>query len=214
MIIDKHKNARKRSYCPSCHYVQQNCLCASITEQSCHMRVIILQHPTESKHSKNSAKLVKLCIKQCEIIIGEQPQDFANIRAIKSPVYVIYPSEQAVPIESLKAMHSIPLSLSQRDDSPILPEDNQQPITLVFIDASWRKAYKMWQQNPWLQQLPNLTFTDAPKTQYQIRKHKRQTSLSTLEAVAYCLNQIENADTKALFKAFDAMIAMHNRYRP
>lgn len=85
---------------------------------------------------------------------------------------------------------------------------------MIFIDASWRKAYRIWQQNPWLQQLPNITFTNAPKTRYQIRKHKRETSLSTIEAVAYCLQQLENADTSVLFNAFDALIAMHNRYRP
>lgn len=193
---------QQRTLCPRCNYVQKNCLCEAITTQNCHSQVFILQHPSETKHSKNSAKLVNLCIKQCTVIVGEHPEDFAQVKSLPQPVYLIYPSERAQPIERLVS------------EQTKLISDTQKPISLIFIDASWRKAYKMWQQNPWLQQLPNLTFNHAPKTRYQIRKHKRASSLSTLEAVAYSLSQLENADTSALFTAFDAMIAMHNRYRP
>lgn len=211
MIDQSTKSPLKRAHCPRCSYVQKNCLCAAITEQACRTQIVILQHPTETKHSKNTAKLVNLCIEHCRLVVGEQPADFAQLNLNKIHTYLIYPSEQAQPIEKLTAANQLPLS--QRHSSSDSSQ-TQPPITLIFIDASWRKAYRIWQQNPWLQQLPNITFTNAPKTRYQIRKHKRETSLSTIEAVAYCLQQLENADTSVLFNAFDALIAMHNRYRP
>ena len=212
----------KRVVCETCRYVKNNCICSAITPQSSNIKIIILQHPLESKHAKNSAKLVNLCINHCQLVIGETCEDFAHIQEIvqeivqekvpqktqnrltqeqaQKQIYLVYPSLQAQNIEQFKTSQS--------------KYANRKDITLIFIDASWRKAHKIWQLNPWLQKLPTLTFANAPKTRYQIRKHKKETSLSTLEAVAYCLEQIENADTSALHNAFDAMIAMHNRYRP
>ena len=204
----------KRVVCETCHFVQKHCLCSAITPQRCNTNIIILQHPLEHKHAKNSAKLVNLSINNCQLVIGETCEDFADIQEklqkrtqnqltqgqTQKLTYLIYPSEQAQNIEQFETCQS--------------KCANSKDITLIFIDASWRKAYKMWQLNPWLQALPTLTFANAPKTRYQIRKHKKETSLSTLEAVAYCLEQLENADTSALHNAFDAMIAIHNRYRP
>ena len=163
--------------------------------------MIILQHPKEVDHAKNSARLVKLAIPQARILVGESPADFQPhlSSGFDSPnqAAVFYPSPSSRPME------------------PNLTEFQRSDVKqLIFIDATWRKAFKMWQLNPWLQDLACWHFSAPPPSRYQIRKAKVEHSLSTLEAVAYALEQGFTLDPSGLFELFDAMQAAQLRHRP
>lgn len=187
----------KRQYCSVCQYPKVVCLCHVIKPVNSRHQIIILQHPSESKHAKGSARLVGLCLSDARILVGEQPSDFDPLRhqlAHQSmATYLIYPSEHCQYIEQL-------VQDSTKAGQQIAP------CNLIFIDGSWKKAYKMLQLNPWLRQLPSLSFNQAHHTQYQIRKASRSDSLSTLEAVKYCLDTLDNINTEPLSAAFNAMI--------
>jgi DTW domain-containing protein YfiP len=129
-------------------------------------------------------------MKKASIVCGETSEDFEPLikalRLSQSPCYLIYPQPDCQFVESIG--------------------NKCQPSTLLFIDGSWKKSYKLLQLNPWLTKLPSISFCQADKTRYQIRKAHRDDSLSTLEAVAYCLDHLDDVDTKPLHQAFDAMI--------
>lgn len=181
-----------RNYCTICEYPQSVCICFAVEPAKCRQKIIILQHPAESKHAKNSARLLALCLDKVEIIIGELPDNFLEIakacHSAPEEFAVFYPSDCSAPLEQ----H---LSQFKRD----------MPGTLIFIDATWRKALKMWKLNPWLHTLNCWHFATPPSSRYQIRKASVENSLSTLEAVGYTLEQTQNTDCHPLYRIFFTM---------
>lgn len=162
--------------------------------------MFILQHPSESKHAKNSARLVKLILPQTQILVGETEEQFARLkqRVIAQPqsFHVIYPSTQSQPMES-----------NLKRFSPA------SAVTLIFVDATWRKALKMWHLNPWLSLCQQWHFAHPPDGRYQIRKTSVDGGLSTLEAIAYTLKSSFCHDDKALLDLFAAMQSHHLEHR-
>lgn len=89
--------------------------------------------------------------------------------------------------------------------------DFQPPTHLILIDATWRKAYKMWQLNPWLAELTAWRI-DAPQaSQYHIRATQLRGAVSTLEALAQVLKTAYHTDVAPLYRAFEAMQRGHFR---
>ena len=184
-----------RDYCKHCHYPKTTCVCDAITRIHSPVEIVILQHNKETAHAKNTARLVKLCIPETDIVIGNTAQcdaietlshEIASRRAA-----LIYPTDNSIPIES-----------TYTDDNPTSGIE-----TLVFIDASWRQALAMFRSIPWLQCLPAFHFSDAPTSRYDIRHTKLSYSLSTLEAVQYCLTTGWGIDAKGLASAQDKLIS-------
>jgi DTW domain-containing protein YfiP len=93
-------------------------------------------------------------------------------------------------------------------------------LRLVVLDATWRKSRKMLYVNPELQRLPRLALHDVPPSAYRIRKAHAAHQLSTLEAAALALAQLEgDADAyRPLLQAFDGFVqqqaALFSRLNP
>jgi DTW domain-containing protein YfiP len=109
------------------------------------------------------------------------------------------------------------------DLAPALDADLMaQPdrLRLVVLDATWRKSRKMLYVNPELQGLPRLALHDVPASAYRIRKAHAPHQLSTLEAAALALAQLEgDADAyRPLLQAFDGFVqqqaALFSRLNP
>lgn len=195
----------RRAYCQRCQYPVKTCLCAFIDEVVTKHQIIILQHPSEVSQAKGTAKLIGLAMPQAQIVVGETAADFAPLKAMleqhqhqhqqhqhqkHQPCYLVYPQKNSQAVETL----------GNRIGNEV------EPAILLFLDGSWKKTWKLLQLNPWLTDLPTLTFTEANKTAYKIRKAGRDDSLSTIESVAYCLDHLDNTDTKPLITLFKAMI--------
>ncbi len=88
--------------------------------------------------------------------------------------------------------HCVPTQLDARRLPPIAPASQ---ITLIVLDATWRKSRKMLHNSPGLQHLPRLGLENQPPSAYSIRKAHAPSQLSTLEATCTALAQLEgNAD--------------------
>ncbi|SHI04782.1 tRNA-uridine aminocarboxypropyltransferase [Ferrimonas marina] len=176
----------KRRYCPRCGRPQRTCLCAHIRPLIHRTPVHILMHPSELKAAKGTARLTCQILTQGQLWVGETEQDFAPLRqALKGfKPQLLYPGPQAQAVEQC-------------------PPDPDR--ALLLLDGTWRKTHKLLQLNPWLQQLPCLSFAHPPQGDYQIRKAHRSDSLSTLEATAYALHQLEGLDPAPLHDAFTAL---------
>ncbi|WP_025821835.1 tRNA-uridine aminocarboxypropyltransferase [Shewanella marina] len=162
-----------RDYCDNCNYPQNACVCYAIQPFQHRTEVIVLQHPSEVKHQKNSVRLLKLVMPELAIWVGESATDFAEqLTSIQDskPTFVVYPTDDSCDINSVQT---------------------SQDCRIIVIDGTWRKAYKMWQLNPWLQQYPVVHLAAESISQYTIRKAKRSDSLSTLEAVGLSIQALE-----------------------
>lgn len=180
-----------RVICHHCDYPQSVCICDLLCSVHSAQKIIILQHPSEVNHAKNSAKLIQLCVPNSEIWVGENPEDFSRliswISAQQESACLVYPNDNSKPLETT------------------ISRERCAPPALILLDATWRKAYKLWMNNPWLHTLPAWHFIHPPKSLYRIRKTSVTGGLSTLEALAYTLHFTQGIDTTPLLSTFTQM---------
>jgi len=164
--------------------------------------LLILQHPLEVGNAKNSARLLHLCVSGSVMATGEAFDagvlDNMLYAEGRTPVllYPATPGDAGLPV---------PPSM------PMLPVD---ALRLVLLDATWRKSRKMLYLNPALQRLPRLGLTDVAPSNYRIRKAHAPHQLSSLEAAAQALGQLEDAPGhfSPLLDAFDGFVAQQAAY--
>jgi DTW domain-containing protein YfiP len=169
------------------------------------VEVLILQHPLETSHAKNTARLLHLSLPRSQILVGEAFDDASLHTALQAPKYTLLLYPRATP--------------PQPDPSPApAPTQLKSParLRLVVLDGTWRKSRKMLHTNPWLHSLPRWSLDDVPPSNYLIRKAHRPGQLSTLEATCAALGQLEGNTHKyqPLLDAFDGFVAQQLACRP
>lgn len=199
-----------RLRCSQCLRAQSTCICALAQPVQSDVQVLILQHPMEVHEAKGTARLLHLCLgASSRIEVGEAfaPEQLHTLlhtpwkagNATRQAV-LLYPANDATDAASIQTAPQVP-------SSGIAP----QQLRLVVIDGTWRKSRKMLYANPLLQALPRLALDDVAPGQYQIRKAHRADQLSTMEAVAQALAQLERwapdaPQATALQHSFNALI--------
>jgi DTW domain-containing protein YfiP len=192
----------KRATCAACLRAQSACICHLVGPVAPRVELLVLQHPLEVANAKNSARLLHLSLAGSTLAVGEQFEPAALSamlhKAGRFPV-LLYP---ATPGDA-----SLGIAPPPQADSALLQDPSR--LRLVVVDATWRKSRKMLYLNPLLQQLPRLALRDMPASAYRIRKAHAPDQLSTLEAAAYALMQLEGdaARFQPLLAAFDGLVA-------
>ena len=191
----------KRATCAACLRAQSACICHWVRPLSSRAGLLILQHPLEVRNAKNSARLLHLCLAGSRLEVGEAfaPGQLAALLGAdgRTPL-LLYPDTPPAP---------------PAPPPPPRPED----VTLVVLDATWRKSRKMLHLNPLLQSLPRLALHDVAPSAYRIRKAHAAHQLSTLEAAALALARIEGDPGRyepllAAFDGFVQQLAAHDPY--
>lgn len=193
-----------RSYCHACGRLQSLCLCAHISAIDNAVSVLILQHPNESGHPKNTAQLTHACLLNSRLEVGEQ-FDEPTLQSWLSPQsWLLYPSTDDF-------SGSLVSSLTEANR---LSNSASTSLQVVVLDGTWKKTRKMLYLNPVLANLPRVSFAGAFASGYRIRKQKSQ-GLSTLEAIQLALRDYENAPNKyvPLQKVFDALMTQHEAFK-
>jgi DTW domain-containing protein YfiP len=177
-----------RTDCPRCAYPQQSCVCYAINETGYQTQIVVLQHPSEVKHAKNTARLISLVAPETETIVGEIPKDFCAVRGrlMSNPnAVILFPTATSLALD--ESMDSMPID------------------TLIIIDGTWRKAKKIWLSNPWLHEMRVCHLKSPISSRYHIRSSRQPDGLASIEAAASALSQLGERNTDALL---DALIAM------
>ena len=178
----------KRAICCQCNKALSACICASICALDNQHFLHILQDPSEQNKAIGTARILDLSLSRVKLSTGDlfDPTDFDL-----DNTFLVFPDEQA-------------LSL------PTLQESQQIDVNTQFIllDGSWKKAYKLLMNNPFLQALPKVMINVAGKSTYRIRKSPREDGLSTVEAGYYLLSELEHDENKftPLLNSFNKMI--------
>ncbi|WP_375753287.1 tRNA-uridine aminocarboxypropyltransferase [Vibrio sp. HN007] len=190
-------------YCLQCGKASKACICGWIKPIETDIELIILQHPSEVKHAKGTAKILTLSMKNSYLFNGEDFSSHNELNRILSDTnylnLLIYPKEEAVPIKQ-KASEWI---------------SESRKIRIILIDGTWRKAYKIYQLSKNLHSLDALDISDCKDGNYRIRKAPSETSLSTVEA-GYCAFSLldKQTDFTPLLLAFENMIDFHISQMP
>ncbi|BCD97363.1 tRNA-uridine aminocarboxypropyltransferase [Marinagarivorans cellulosilyticus] len=197
LLLDSRRNRRmtQRPHCQICLYPLSTCICCAVAPVKSMANVDILQHPSEQKAAKNTARLVTLCMPKARVWMGEQADDFTELQSQLAtearPIVVVYPAAGSLPLEAF-------IKQQEKTQQPALA------LRLLFLDGTWKKAYKLWQLNPWLQQYPQISI-ETTTSQYHIRKAPKAHYLSTLEAVAICLQKAEHCNVQPLYDCLHQM---------
>jgi DTW domain-containing protein YfiP len=196
----------RRATCDACLRAQSACICRFVTPVASSVELLVLQHPLEVRNAKNSARLLHLCLPGSRLIVGETFSDSELATALhgggRSPL-LLYPHTAGEAALGLPAPPMLAPSLLAEPDK----------LRLVLLDATWRKSRKMLYLNDALQALPRLALQDLPPSAYRIRKAHAPDQLSSLEAAAYALSQLENRPEHyaPLFGAFDAFVEQQSQ---
>jgi len=192
----------KRLFCPRCQRPQRACICQWVTPVAHATEVLILQHPLEVGHAKNSAGLLQLSLAHSQVVVGETFDAATLQAAMCEPKYTVllYPQSALGP-------SPVPDATRLQDTAN---------LRLVVLDGTWRKSRKMLHLSPLLQQLPRLSLDDVPASSYLIRKAHQPGQLSTLEATCAALAQLEGTAERMqpLLDAFDGFVAQQLAFRP
>ncbi|MDD2128408.1 DTW domain-containing protein [Pseudomonas sp. 17391] len=178
-----------RPRCERCQRPLDHCLCPLIPLLASRTRIVLLQHPSETAHALNTARLAALGLNNAELRVGEVFDGLDELLA--TPGYravLLFPGDQA----------QVLTAYTEVDD---------QPLLLIVPDGTWRKARKLLYLNPMLAALPRVTLGAVAPSRYRLRKAPEAGALSTLEAVVEALNVLEQpVSFDALLKPFDALI--------
>ncbi|GAB6263100.1 tRNA-uridine aminocarboxypropyltransferase [Photobacterium sp. R1] len=182
-------------YCERCGKAAKACICQWIENVDARTELWILQHPSEVKQPLGTARILTLSLPNARLWVGEDFSKHDEINTLLSDparhAAVLYPGEGAASLSQWAA-----------ECSP------QQRTTLILLDGTWKKAYKIWQLSANLQALPCVRLEAALEGNYRIRKSPKASGLSTVEAAYEALSQIEGESNKfqPLLNTFDRMI--------
>ena len=136
--------------------------------------MVVLQHPDESRHALNTARLAVLGLQNAELLVGEIFPQLETLIASSPSTMLLFP---AGPDE---AVDPVPES-TRTGGSPLL----------IVPDGTWRKARAIVRANPVLAGLPRLSLPEGAPSAYRIRKAPGLAALSTVEAIVRALEALE-----------------------
>lgn len=177
-----------RQRCARC--LRAHCLCALLPAAALAHRAefVILQHPLEQHEVKGTARLLSLALQRAQLLVGEDFTPPPNPEGRQE--VLLYPGEPAAGLAGLP------------------PER----LRLYVLDGTWRKSRLLLHRNPWLQALPRLSLQAATPSAYTVRKAHAAHQLSTLEACAAALQQLEGLDSAPLRQLQAGLVSALQRF--
>lgn len=167
-----------RAVCYQCRRAKVACLCGRIEKQPNKIKVIVLQHPDEVSNPKASCIIAELGLQLYQRWSGEDFSRHPGLNRLLdeylAQVAILYPSINSVELHAA-AGGGTACSVKY----------------LIVIDATWRKAKKIWSLCPRLQKIPAFKLPSGMLSNYRIRKQPEAGYLSTLESIVAGLRLIE-----------------------
>jgi len=186
----------RRPRCDRCALPLRTCVCGLVVHVANEVDVLLLQHPDEAGEAKGSARLLRLSLARCRVVVGAVFEP-AALRGLLggdvSGAALLYPADTPGPTAAA---------------APAVARE--RPRCLVVLDGTWRKSAAMLRANALLQSLPRWTIAPAAPARYRaLRKAPGPAHLSTLEAACAALADIEAAPARyaPLLAAFERFVA-------
>ncbi len=167
--------------CPRCLLQRRVCLCAAIPTVVTETRVVIVRHHLERWRSSNSGRLAHLALPNSEIVDHGGAGGVAVLPPLDG-AWLVYP--EGAPMRT----------------RPVPP-----PRQLIFLDATWSQARRMFRKLGQLRGLPILRLPEAPMPAARLRESPAPGRVSTIEAIAGALRLIEGEDAAAALEALFAV---------
>ncbi len=198
--FDINKGARPTCY--RCLRAMSQCLCHLAPPFQAHCNILILQHTNELKKYNGTARMVTSAITNSRLMRGIAfSQDKVKKHLANQKSYLLFPGATA------------------SDCSDVVLDENS---TVIVVDGTWSEAGKVLKFNPFLKELPYLTFSQPLKSNFLTRRQPKDHYLSTIESVGHLLkiNAIAHGldryceKYEKLFVMFDEMVEKQLSFFP
>ena len=175
-----------REMCWACRKSKLTCYCRWIRSQGrvqSKISFVILQHPKESKHLIGTGRLAHLALAESFLLDGIDFTNHAGVQELlsdpKRDCAILYPGPTS---------KNIRVALEATEPS--------KQLTLFVLDGTWDSVRSILRLSKNLQNLPRLSFAvERPSAYEGVRKQPRPDCLSTVEAIARVIEEVEGAES-------------------
>jgi DTW domain-containing protein YfiP len=174
--------------CQRCLF--QRCLCSEIPTIVTRTRVVIVRHHLERHRSSNTGRLAHLALPNSEIVDHGGRRLEAHDGGGLGGVAVLPPLDGAWLLFP-EGDHGVPA---------------EPPKQLVVLDATWSQARRMFRKIAALRGLPILRLPPGPMAASRLREAPGPGMVSTIEAIARALVQLEGTGGDELERLFQVAV--------
>jgi DTW domain-containing protein len=182
--------------CARCAQPPDLCVCEALAAVANHVFVLILRHPAEARAPLATAEIAAAQLRHARVVTGLSWSGLKRALGREDDPRrwgVLY----------LGAVHKLPrtgAALVAVDKAGAPLPDQKAALAglggIVVLDGSWSQAKALWWRNPWLLKLRRLVVNPpAPGAFGKARREPRPLAVSTLEAAAYALGDLEEDKT-------------------
>jgi tRNA-uridine aminocarboxypropyltransferase len=177
--------------------------------------VLVLQHPHERREPRATAAAAVAALRRAKLVTGLSWPNLAGAlgrRAEPRRWGVLYlGSVRPAAVGTDRTVIVLgPDGQPLGDPAPVLKSLDG----IVVLDGTWSEAKTLWWRNPWLLKLHRLVLNpQRPSRLGSLRREPRHDAVSTLEAIALVLREIEASPmaADALLDLLDQLIATQRR---
>lgn len=164
------RDAKLAKRCARCLYLPALCLCSALPRLLTRTRVIIVRHYREVTRSSNTGRLAHLALPNSELFDHGMPgtPPTALSRELLDGAALLFPGGEPI-------------------------GQGEPPRALVVLDATWSQARRMRRKVRGLEHLRTVSLTTAPTERPRLRASPGEGKVSTIEAIAYALGELEGA---------------------
>ncbi len=185
------------SACSECWKPQELCICETIRACATRHRVLLLQHPRETRSPLGTASLASLYLNNSVHRIGLSWRSLSSALGEQT-----HPQHWAVLYLGTKKKSqnkgSQPIN-NNAEPAPVFqvvsakgkPVDPREVRGVIILDGNWEQSKTLWWRNPWLLRLNRIQLRPEQLSLYgKLRRQPRKNCLSSLEAVATTLENL------------------------
>tara|TARA_R110002072_G_scaffold17942_1_gene67581 strand:- start:523 stop:1116 length:594 start_codon:yes stop_codon:yes gene_type:complete len=167
------------------------CICGLIEPLTLATRVVVLTHARDECKPTNTSRLVSLSLRESEVRtrgVSGSPMGTEGLLDPARTNLLLFPGPDSIPL--------------CREDYV-----DQAPVTLIVPDGTWRQARKVRSRVEGLSEIPCVRLAPGPPSRYRLRSQIEESRISTFEAVARALGELEGLEVQTQLEAvFEVMV--------
>lgn len=175
------RGGSKRERCADCRLVPSHCMCSLRPVVAARPGVCLLMADIEPLKPSNTGWLVADIVPDTFAFGWARTEtDPALLTLLNDPqwqAYVVFPAQYAAPERVVTTVPSAATACTAKDKRPLF----------ILLDGTWTEARKMFGKSPYLNALPVLSLQPDVKSQYRLRRSRRDDHFCTSEVAALCL---------------------------
>ncbi len=155
---------------------------------------MILRHPQEQDRILGTARIAELQLRNCILKTGLSWPSLNKLLGRPADPKrwgVLYLGTA----KSSKAVSPHPLTAITKDGEPLPGQDAVLGALegVIALDGNWQQAKALWWRNAWMLKCRRLVLSPPARSLYgELRKEPRRESVSTIEAIALTLAELEH----------------------